>query len=75
MVLNRLDRNLKQSGAMPLYFLDLLDYRVVSNQVALRYQIEHESPQVLIIKNGKCIYHASHTEITVAAIEAVVFNS
>ncbi|HRG38846.1 MAG TPA: bacillithiol system redox-active protein YtxJ [Bacteroidia bacterium] len=75
MALNRLDRNLKQSGSLPVYLLDLLDYRSVSQQIALRYEIEHESPQILIIKNGKCIYHASHSEITASAIEAVIFNN
>lgn len=45
------------------YFLDLLAYRDISNEIEAHYQVEHQSPQVLIIKNGSCIYMASHMEI------------
>lgn len=43
-----------------LYFLDLLSYREVSNEVAYKFQVLHESPQLLIIKNGVTVAHASH---------------
>lgn len=49
----------------PLYFLDLLKFRDLSNHIAACYQIHHESPQLLIIKNGDCIFEASHGEISV----------
>ncbi len=42
------------------YFLDLIKYRTLSNEIARRFHVEHESPQVLIIKNGLCIYNESH---------------
>lgn len=42
------------------YFLDLIKYRKISNEIARRFGVEHESPQVLIIKNDKCIYNESH---------------
>ncbi|HET6225149.1 MAG TPA: bacillithiol system redox-active protein YtxJ [Bacteroidia bacterium] len=74
MALNRLDRNLLPSDDLPSYLIDLLDYRSVSQQIADRYQIAHESPQVLIIKNGRCIYNASHSGITAAEIEEAVSN-
>lgn len=45
------------------YYLDLLQHRDVSNAVAERYGIEHESPQVLVIRHGKCVYTASHYDI------------
>ena len=45
------------------YFLDLLDYRQISNEIASNFQIRHESPQLLLIRNGKCIYDASHSDI------------
>ncbi|HEY1040783.1 MAG TPA: bacillithiol system redox-active protein YtxJ [Bacteroidia bacterium] len=48
---------------MACYFLDLLNFRAVSNEIANRYSVTHESPQVLLIKDGKCIYHASHSDI------------
>lgn len=50
---------------MPLYFLDLIQYRDVSNQVAEVFQVHHESPQLLLIKDGECILDQSHGEISV----------
>lgn len=46
------------------YFLDLLEYRSISNEVALRFDVFHQSPQILIIKEGKCIYDESHDNIS-----------
>ncbi len=51
-----------------IYFVDLIAYRPVSQQVADTFQVEHESPQVLLIKDGRCIYHASHLDITVPTL-------
>lgn len=47
-----------------IYYLDLLALRNVSNSIADRYGIRHESPQLLIIKDGQCIAHNSHSEVT-----------
>lgn len=49
--------------AVDLYYLDLLSYRDVSNEVGYKFQILHQSPQVLVIKDGKVIYDASHYAI------------
>ena len=46
-----------------LYFLDLISYRDISAQIAETFQVYHESPQILLIKNGECILDASHSEI------------
>lgn len=48
----------------PLYFLDLIAYREVSNAVAEQFQVYHESPQLLLIRDGQCIYETSHGEIS-----------
>ena len=48
---------------LDLYYLDLLSYREVSNQVGYKFQVMHESPQLLIIKNGTTVAHASHGAI------------
>ena len=48
-----------------LYFLDLIQYRDLSNQVAQLFQVHHESPQLLLIKDGECILDQSHGEISV----------
>lgn len=45
------------------YFLDLLNYRDISNTIANEYQVTHQSPQVLVIEKGKCVEHASHESI------------
>jgi bacillithiol system protein YtxJ len=43
-----------------LYFLDLINYRTVSNEIAQKYKVRHESPQLLIIKDGSLLVHGSH---------------
>jgi bacillithiol system protein YtxJ len=45
------------------YYLDLLSYRDISNQIASRFEVHHESPQVLLIVNGECIYDESQMGI------------
>lgn len=47
-------------------FLDLIRFRDVSNAIAARYGVQHESPQVLVIRNGRCVHDASHFGITYA---------
>lgn len=48
---------------LDLYFLDLINNREVSNEVGYKFQVMHESPQLLVIKNGVTIAHASHGQI------------
>lgn len=50
------------------YFLDLIAHRNVSNAIAERYSVEHESPQALLIQNGKCIFSQTHLDISAADI-------
>ena len=45
------------------YFLDILSFKSVSNTIATRFEVVHESPQVLVIKKGVVVAHASHSEI------------
>jgi len=49
---------------MEAYYLDVLVFRPVSRQVAETFQVHHESPQVLLIVDGECIYDASQLDIT-----------
>lgn len=49
---------------LPIYYLDLLSYRAVSNQVAADYGVEHQSPQIIVIKDGVAIYAESHHSIS-----------
>lgn len=57
---------------VPLYYLDLIKYREISNQIAADFDVQHESPQLLIIKNNKCVYHASHGAISVSKVKEVL---
>ncbi|PWG04371.1 bacillithiol system redox-active protein YtxJ [Polaribacter aquimarinus] len=47
-----------------VYYLDLLSYRNVSDEVGYTFQVMHQSPQLLVIKNGISVYNASHYDIT-----------
>jgi bacillithiol system protein YtxJ len=46
--------------SIDFYYLDLLNFRQISTAVAEAFQVHHESPQILLIKNGACIYDESH---------------
>lgn len=54
------------------YFLDLLEYRSISNEVASRFDVFHQSPQILIIKDGKSIYDESHDSISVSGVKSIL---
>jgi bacillithiol system protein YtxJ len=72
--LNRLERswNAHEMTHLKAYQLDLLRYRPVSNAVAEQFEVAHESPQVLILRDGVCVYHASHFGISYPAVKAQV---
>ena len=60
------------SGQADFYFLDLHAYRAVSNGIAQKFQVIHQSPQLLVVKNGVVVAHASHGGIAEIALEAYV---
>jgi len=51
--------------SIPLYFLDLIKHRDISGQIATDFHVHHESPQLLLIKEGECILDQSHGGISV----------
>jgi bacillithiol system protein YtxJ len=64
MVLSRFEESLADNQKEVVFcFLDLLSFRDVSDEVAARFQVLHQSPQLLVIKNGSCVAHGSHYEI------------
>ncbi len=67
MAKNRLDRE-KAPDNMKFYYLDLIAYRPISNKLAEVFHVHHESPQVLLIKNGECTYDESHNGISMNEI-------
>lgn len=67
MAKNRLDRGAKPEN-MDFYFLDLIKHRNISNRISRDFNVYHQSPQVLIIKDGKSIYDESHAGIDIDEI-------
>lgn len=65
----RLDRA-KTPADADFYYLDLISYRNISNKISQVFNVHHESPQILMIKNGACIYDESHMGINMGDIEA-----
>ena len=51
------------SDEIEAHYLDLLSYREISNQIAEQLEVIHQSPQILLIKNGKVVVYASHEGI------------
>jgi bacillithiol system protein YtxJ len=69
MVKGRLEKK-SAPQSIDFYFLDLIAHRQLSNQVAETFQVHHESPQILLIKNGECVYDESHTGISMDDVVA-----
>lgn len=63
MAKSRLERA-EAPESIDFYYLDLLAYRPVSAKVAEVFSVHHESPQVLLIKNGECTYEETHNGIS-----------
>ena len=64
MVLSQFEKTFDfNEQAFDLYYLDLLQYRPISNEVSELFGVYHQSPQLLIIKNGVVVAHASHADI------------
>ena len=51
------------------YYLDLLALRPISNHIADKYRVIHQSPQIIILKNGEVVYHTSHHMISLGIIK------
>lgn len=58
-----------EESDLSIWLLDLIKNREVSNQIAQDYAVRHESPQVLLIKDGKCIYSATHNSIDFRSVK------
>lgn len=69
----RLDKEENLNG-VDFYYLDLIKHRDISNALAQKYNVHHESPQILLINKGECVYDESHIGITMAEIKEQVVN-
>jgi bacillithiol system protein YtxJ len=63
MVLKQFESEFDLDEKVTPYFLNLLEHRDVSNAIAERFKVEHQSPQLLLIKNGVAICDVSHSAI------------
>jgi bacillithiol system protein YtxJ len=72
MALKQFENEFDLEGSVTPYFLDLLNHRDISNEIATRFDVYHQSPQLLLIKEGKSIYDASHSDIDAVELKGRV---
>ncbi len=71
-VAERFEKNYPSGLNLKLYYLDLLNYRDVSNEIAQRFQVIHQSPQFILLKDGQAVLNASHYDILEVNLTEVV---
>lgn len=64
MVKDRVERSWNLEGKVKPYYLDLIQYRSISNLIAQKFNVEHQSPQAIVLKDGMVHYDASHMAIS-----------
>lgn len=72
MALSRVDKKEIASLAADFYLVNVIRNRQISNLIEKDFRVMHESPQLLIIKNGMCVYNESHSGIRFSEIESVL---
>jgi bacillithiol system protein YtxJ len=72
MALKQFENEFDLEGSITPYFLDLLNHRDISQEIATRFDVYHQSPQLLLIKEGKSIYDASHSDIDAVELKGRV---
>ncbi len=73
MVLKNFEREFNLSeDQIDMYYLDLLNFRELSNEISKIFDLTHQSPQLLLIKNGETIYNASHSDIQADKLKDLV---
>ncbi len=66
------DYDLDENEPVDLYFLDLITYREISNEIASRFRVHHESPQLIVMKNREVVHHSSHQGISANKLKELV---
>lgn len=69
MALRQFENDFESNDQILPYYLDLLNHRDISNEIASKFSVVHQSPQLLIISKEKCIYNASHSDIDAEEIK------
>lgn len=57
---------------LDMYYLDLLSYRRISNKVAEVFEVVHQSPQIILVRNGRAVFNTSHHNITMESLQTAV---
>ncbi len=70
--LKQFENEYNLEDTIDLYFLDLLNHRDISNEIANRFQVMHQSPQLILVKNGVAVYDDSHSDIQAEVLEKYV---
>jgi bacillithiol system protein YtxJ len=69
MALRQFENDFESNDQILPYYLDLLNHRDISNEIASKFSVVHQSPQLLIISKERCIYNASHSDIDAEVIK------
>jgi len=70
MVLNQFENNAEfDDEKVELLFLDLLNHRNISSKIAAKFSVVHQSPQMIILKDGDVVHHSSHSAITPSTVD------
>jgi bacillithiol system protein YtxJ len=71
MAKDRLERSwdFAEGSGPAMYYLDLISHRQISNEIAERFKVHHESPQLILLKNAEAIYDASHNYISLEELK------
>ena len=72
MALKQFENEFNLTSKVTPYFLDLLEHRDISNEIVIRFGVVHQSPQLILIKDGKAIYNASHSDIDALELKQFV---
>jgi len=72
MVLKQFENEFDLQDKIAPYFLDLLNHRDVSNEIATKFDVYHQSPQLIVIEDGKSVYDASHDSIDAQSLQKFV---
>lgn len=68
----RYENGVKQTDDVRHVYLDLIQYRPISNLIASELKVEHQSPQVIILKNKEVVFTTSHNGITAASVNEFI---
>ena len=72
MALKNFEREYNLNEKVNAYYLDLLNFRPISNEIATRFNVIHQSPQLLLIKDGNSVYNVSHENIDATTLKAEI---